>query len=105
MASPIQQRIENQGRRSDARYPVSVDCEYRVVLRDQTVMSGVAQTINMSSSGVLLQTPHPLPFRQKIELSVFWPVRLGDVTPLQLHIVGRVVRREGNSTAVMIKLA
>jgi hypothetical protein len=66
-------------------------------------MNGVGQTINMSSSGVLRQIPDPLPFKQKIALSVFWPVRPGNVTPLKLHIVGRAVRSDGTGTAVVIE--
>lgn len=103
MVSPIQQRIENRDRRSDHRYPLKAELKYRVVRLGRTVMSGVGQTINMSSGGVLLQTPNPLPLSEKVELSVFWPIPLGNVTPLQLHIVGRAVRREGTGTAVMIE--
>ena len=103
MASPARQYLENQDRRSDYRYPVTIELEYRVALPDQTVMTGVGQTVNMSSSGVIFQTSNVLPVKEKIELCVFWPARLDNVTPLKLHIIGRLVRVQGNGTAVAIE--
>ena len=103
MASSARQYIENPDRRSDSRYPVTTELEYRLAFHDQTVIMGVGQTVNMSSSGVIFQTSNVLPVKEKIELRVLWPARPDNTTPLKLHIIGRVVRAQGNRTAVAIE--
>lgn len=90
-------------RRSNHRYPVNVAVEYKVVLRNRMVRSGVGRTVNMSSGGILLDSASCLPSGLRIELSMAWPALLNDVAALKLNVVGKTIRTQGNLTALIIR--
>ena len=90
-------------RRSNHRYPVNVASEYKVVLRDRTVLAGIGHTVNMSSRGILLDTAHCLPSGVRIDLSIAWPALLNDVAPLKLEVAGKTIRTQGGRAAVVIR--
>jgi hypothetical protein len=64
--------------------------------------AGRGRTINISSNGILIETEQALPLRTRIDLSISWPARLNNVTPLQLYIQAKTVRAEGCRTAARI---
>jgi hypothetical protein len=101
MASASRQYLND--RRSEQRYPVKVALEYRIVLRNRKVATGIGGTVNISSSGVLVQTASSLPRGVTIELSIAWPARLNNTVALKLHVIGKTVRAQGNCTAVVIR--
>lgn len=101
MAPAPRQRFNE--RRSDQRYAVKAAIEYKVLLRNGRVLTGVGQTVNMSSGGVLVEAASSLPRGAEIELSIAWPVSLNNVVPLKLHITGQTVRTHRNRTAVTIR--
>jgi hypothetical protein len=90
-------------RRSNHRYPVNAAIDYKIVLRNRMVLTGVGRTVNISSGGILLDTPNCLPNGVEIELSMAWPASLNGVAALKMHVVGRTVRAQGNCTAVVIR--
>ena len=98
MAAAMVQRISE--RRSNHRYPVSVALEYRAMLDDRGVVTGVGATVNLSSAGVLFETSEPLPRGVEIELNIAWPTKLNDTVALNLHAKGKTVRAHGSYTAV-----
>ncbi|MGA2271175.1 MAG: hypothetical protein ABSH44_22125 [Bryobacteraceae bacterium] len=65
--------------------------------------SGVGQTLNIGSGGILFTTEERLPMGRLVELSVNWPVRLGGSCPLQFVAVGKVVRSDPTRAAVRIE--
>ena len=67
---------------------------------DRTI---VGESVNISSSGLLFTTAQPLIPGQVVEASIHWPVRLDNRVPLTLFVVGRVVRKVGNKTAMRIE--
>jgi hypothetical protein len=101
MASRSTQHLNDQ--RSNHRYPVEVALEYRVELPNRKVVTGVGGTVNLSTSGVLFQSADSLPRGVAIELSIAWPARLNNIAGLNLHVVGKTVRTEGNCTAVIVQ--
>jgi hypothetical protein len=102
MASASRQILND--RRSEHRYPVKAALEYRIVLRNHKVVTGIGGTVNISSGGVLVQTAHSLPRGIAIELSIAWPARLNNHrVALKLHVVGKTVRTQGNGTVVAIR--
>jgi hypothetical protein len=101
MSSVAQSQIRE--RRADRRYPVTAAVKYKVVLPNQQVLTGVGETVNLSSGGVLLQTTERLPGGLPIELSIPWPARSGNRVALVLHMIGRTVRMQGICTAVKIQ--
>lgn len=73
------------------------------MLPNQGVLSGAGLVVNMSSSGVLFQTAEFLPRGVTIELYIAWPTKLNDTVALNLYVMGRVVRMQGNYSAVRIR--
>jgi hypothetical protein len=88
-------------RRAKARYPVVAEVRYAIA-RGQLVENALGHTVNMSSTGLLLESAHALPVGRKIELSMSWPVLLNGVTGLTLRATGRTIRMQGRYTAVQI---
>jgi len=60
----------------------------------QTVV-GVAQTLNISSGGVLVSAEHEFRPGTQIELILEWPTLLDANVPLQLVTTGRVMHSRG----------
>ena len=89
-------------RRSNRRYPIHLDLEYRAH-HDRTVVSGRGQIVNVSSLGILFESDSDLPLGMSIELWIDWPVLLNGDVALRLHGKGRIVRAKGNRIAVTIK--
>ena len=78
-------------RRVKARFPVELNVRYQILGSSSTV-SGVGQTVNISSSGMLLACASNVPEGARIKVFVEWPSLLNGTTPLQLITVGTVVR-------------
>jgi hypothetical protein len=78
-------------RRVKSRYPVELNVRYQILGTAGSV-AGVGQTVNMSSSGMLLACASNVPEGARIKLFVEWPSLLNGTTPLQLITVGTVVR-------------
>ena len=92
-------------RRRGQRFPLRMDVTYRIFLQeDGRILSrGEVQTVDMSSTGVLLDTLKPCPPGATAELSVRWPSSCeGVISTLQLHLIGLVVRNDKRGTAVKI---
>ncbi|HEX5227165.1 MAG TPA: PilZ domain-containing protein [Bryobacteraceae bacterium] len=89
-------------RRVKARYPVELKVRYQV-LGATGSMDGVGQTVNMSSSGMLLASTSDLPEGARVKLFVEWPSLLNGTTPLQLITVGTVVRSTRQGISVVFE--
>jgi hypothetical protein len=87
-------------RRKKTRFPMTRDLRYKVLEREAVVGSGT--TLDMGSGGVAFESVHQLPPGAFIELSVSWPVLLGDACPMRLIAFGRVLRSSGHKTACSI---
>ncbi len=60
-------------------------------------------TLNMSSSGILVEDVHGLSVGALVELRIGWPSRLEGRIGLQLVAVGKVVRCDPSSFAVLLR--
>jgi hypothetical protein len=80
-------------RRVKSRYPLELKVRFQT-LGTSDPAAGIGQTVNMSSSGMLLACRHNIPVNTRIKAIVEWPSLLNGTTPLQLITVGTVVRRE-----------
>jgi c-di-GMP-binding flagellar brake protein YcgR len=87
-------------RRDNARFQVTLDLRYRLVIGNQLMEVGRGRTVDISSSGLRFTADRPLAIGRKIELSVAWPVALPGSTRLQLWVSGEVVRSDDFETAV-----
>src|ERR1700733_10874580 len=78
-------------RRVKSRYPLELNARYQTMGAAGPV-AGVGQTLNMSSSGMLLACASEMPEGTRLKIFVEWPSLLNGTTPLQLITVGTVVR-------------
>jgi len=92
--------VIQEDRRDDRRYPIEMDLRYKVIARGRTPVHGTGRTTNISSGGVLFDGDQSLPAGSFVELSINWPVLLQNTCPLNLLIMGRVVRCENGRVAV-----
>ncbi len=90
----------NGERREDRRYDIALELRWKLIRRRRVIDTGVGRTIDLSSGGILFETGRELPLGLNVELSIQWPVRLHNVAPLQLIVVGRIVRAGGGWAAI-----
>lgn len=87
-------------RRQDRRYQLRLDVKWKLIRRRRVLDTGVGQTVDMSSGGILFDAGRRLPEGLNVELSVTWPVLLHNVAPMQLVASGKIVRSEGHKVAI-----
>jgi PilZ domain len=96
-------------RRTSTRLQIEQDVRYKVLLRGKREREvgigkgGIGKVLNISSAGVLFSTEATLTVGELVELTVSWPARLNQVTPLKLVTLGRVVRSDGKQAAIAIE--
>ena len=88
-------------RRSRVRFPFELRVRCRSVGRGHP-FAGVGWVVNMSSGGVLVAYQHEISVGTRMELNIEWPSLLDGRIPLQLIMVGKVVRSETSSFAVAL---
>jgi hypothetical protein len=87
-------------RRLARRYPISLELKYYLVRRGQVVDRGAGHTVDISTGGILIENRRPLPRGVGIHVFVAWPAPDQTGERLELEIYGRIVRTEGNRTAI-----
>jgi hypothetical protein len=79
-------------RRVKSRYPLALNVRYQT-MESTGLVSGVGQTVNLSSNGMHVACASKIPEGTRIKTYVEWPSLLNGTTPLQLITIGTVVRR------------
>jgi PilZ domain len=86
-------------RRIKARYPLHLNVRYQA-LGTVSPATAVGQTVNVSSSGVLITCSSSIREGTRVRVVLEWPTLLNGTTPLQLVTLGTVVRRQGSGLAI-----
>jgi hypothetical protein len=86
-------------RRIKTRYPLELTVQYQT-LSEREPMCGEGQTLNVSSSGMLITAEHELKEGSLVKVTIEWPTLLNGKTALQLVTTGKVVRRQESSWGV-----
>ena len=89
-------------RRSERRYAIAANLEYRVICDCQVIQTGIGRTVNLSKSGILFESEQTLPAGTEMEVSVAWPVRLRDTVALNFCVSGRISWSRGKLHALTI---
>jgi hypothetical protein len=89
-------------RRSKFRFAMERDVRYRVAEDGVVVAAGSGHTINMCSGGVAFVTEQPLKPGGFVELSISWPVLLGETCAMRFIVFGRILRCNGRRTVCSI---
>jgi hypothetical protein len=87
-------------RRAHPRYDLRLPLHYRIAQRGEAPVSGSGLTLDLSVEGISFRCRKPLPVGAHIELSVDWPVRYGEIYPVDLLATGFVVRSDHGRTAI-----
>jgi hypothetical protein len=90
----------NGDRRHDRRYRIHLDLRWKLIRRRRVLDTGVGQTVDLSSGGILFDPGRQLPVGLNVELAIAWPVLLRNEAPMQLLVSGRIVRTVQNRIAV-----
>lgn len=78
-------------RRTKTRYPIELNVKYRTLGRYHR-LTGAGRTGNLSSCGMLIVTDQRMALGARLELNIEWPSLLDGLIPLQMVVVGKVVR-------------
>ena len=84
------------GRRSQCRFAITVEVEYKVGDSDRKI----GRVVNLSSKGVLFAATDRLPVGKRIQLFIAWPMKLDGKVGLTLWATGQVIRSDGQHIAV-----
>jgi PilZ domain len=104
VANRLKRRREPGDRRKSDRRSIGQDVRYKVLERGKkSGKAGIGKLLNMSGSGALFSTEFTLTEGERVELTVNWPARLNQVTPLKLVAIGCVVRAEEKQAAIVIE--
>jgi hypothetical protein len=93
-------------RRLGKRFPLRLPAQVRWKARGRSVGRAQGRTEDISSSGLLVVIPNPLPLGTTINVTINLPVELTKV-PVELSCLGRVVRKsrmgKGQGIAAVIE--
>jgi PilZ domain-containing protein len=87
-------------RRAKTRFPLRLPLNYRGLNDEASI--GAGDTVDISSIGVRFTAEQQLPVGMRLEVTMRWPVALEGSIPLQLRLVGTILRTAGHQTALMI---
>ena len=87
-------------RRAHRRYNMQLELRWRLISRKRTTETGVGRTIDVSRGGVLFESSRQPPVGVNVEVAIDWPARLDNGEPMQLIVLGRVVRVGPGRTAI-----
>ena len=90
-------------RREKTRFRIERDARYKLLYGQHIAETGLAKTVDISSSGVWFTTGTALPMGVPIELTISWPALLNDYCPMKLMIFGCVVRSTDSGAAINIE--
>lgn len=99
----MQSSEEKTDRRGADRFPIEREVRYKVLTKKTGMESGVGQTVNLSSNGVLFTSDQVLLPGRRLELAISWPAQLNNQTPLKLVARGRVIRFDRGKAALEIQ--
>ncbi len=97
----VARRGGGQNRRLARRYSLQLELGWKLLGRNRVRETGTGHTVNLSSDGILVDVG-VLPVRTNIELSISWPALLDSTIPMRLVAWGKVVRSNGNGSAIEI---
>jgi hypothetical protein len=84
-------RDKDNDRRAKHRFAIERELRFKV-LDSRRPMTGVGNTVDISSGGVAFETVAQLLPGTLVEISISWPVLLDDTCLMRLVVLGRVVR-------------
>jgi hypothetical protein len=82
-------------RRRKSRFKIRRELRYKLLQEGRVVEAGAGVTVDIGSGGVAFRSNRAFSAGEYVELSISWPVLLEKVCPMQLSVLGKVLRSEG----------
>lgn len=89
-------------RRTNRRYDVRLPIHYCACHKGGRTVSGSSTTCEVSTKGLSFRCRNLLPAGAHIEMTITWPLKYGDLFPINLYATGFVLRSEHGRTAVRL---
>ena len=92
-------------RRRTRRYPIRLPLGYRVTegAEGNGGQTGQGETCDISSKGILFAADPQPPAGSVIDLTLHWPVRIGDGMPIRLVVSGPILRCDARGVVLLVK--
>lgn len=90
-------------RRQSKRFPICLELSYKTLNQRSDIRTGKGNTIDISSSGMLITSDHEFPVDERLEVTIYWPVQLDNRCSLSLVARCRVKRCEKGQLALAIE--
>jgi hypothetical protein len=97
-------KVIQSERRGNRRYHLELDVRYKVLRRGGVLFEGTGKTVDISTRGLMFATPALIPVGAQIEITVSWPIRVSGIYPIQLSVMGYVVRSDAGGTGVRMTI-
>jgi hypothetical protein len=95
---------EFKERRRRLRFALDTDLRYEVAgRRGAEPIKGNGQVVDISSRGIAFLADGPLERNQRVKVSLDWPAKLDNQTPLRLVLEGVVLRTRKNLVVINIE--
>jgi hypothetical protein len=94
---------QDRDRRRSIRFPIERELHYRTLDKRSRISTGIGETLNISSSGVLFTAEHTLAVGTRLEVSIGWLIRLMLRSRVRLIVQGTIVRTYERQLAMRIK--
>ena len=96
-------RAFGEERRVGERFPIQMNCSYRLPSKGQvSALDASGCVVDISSTGILFRPRLSHPRDAVMVLSINWPARRDKALPIRLSVLGMVVRSDNRGTAIKI---
>jgi PilZ domain len=89
-------------RRGKSRFKIRRELRYKLLQDGKVVEAGPGVTDDIGSGGVAFRSDRPFRVGEVVELSISWPVLLEKRCPMQLSVLGKVLRSEGQRSVCSV---
>jgi hypothetical protein len=89
-------------RRAKSRFKIRRELRYKLLHEGKVVEAGTGFTVDIGSGGVAFRSSRAFSAGEHVELSISWPVLLEASCPMQLSVLGKVLRSEGQRSVCTV---
>jgi hypothetical protein len=89
-------------RRGKSRFKIRRELRYKLLCEGKVIEAGTGFTVDIGSGGVAFRSGRTFSVGEYVELSISWPVLLAESCPMQLSVLGKVLRSDGQRSVCSV---
>jgi len=89
-------------RRGKSRFKIRRELRYKLLCEGKVIEAGTGFTVDIGSGGVAFRSGCTFSVGEYVELSISWPVLLAESCPMQLSVLGKVLRSDGQRSVCSV---